>query len=773
MIKRKLINLLLVVLITVISGCGAWDNFTTYFNVYYNATDHFDKALEEVEKEKKKEKELFQFRQKPVTNLAKQSFDKVIEKCSNILQFSNESSFVDDALYMIGVAYYYKQNYSRALRKFRELEAIPESDLLLKNKLWIAKTELQLRNYDLGLEILEEVKIEVKEQEEEELVNETYLFQITLLSFRENYLRAIDICNEFLEYSDSDEEKAKVAFQLGILNYGLNKYEEAAKAFLNVKNYSPEYEVEFLSKKEYAAIQTELGNYDDALKSLEDMKFDDKFLVNIDVLELELGKLHQLRGEFNLAEDSFLEIDTVYAESEIIKEARYSYAMLLENDFRDYDSSMFYYQKANRSRGKTNNNSANNLFKDEKQEEITNNIKDRIKVLDNYFKLGDQIRRYERQLQYIDDPTIFVQDSIDYHFEKTRYDSLQSRSRRGRLSDTEKQELRELTQSTTGTTKAFTKIRPAFPTVSKDTVNIWLNQTRYDLGNAFIVDLNYPDSAFYYYDLVLNEDSVFAFTPNVELALASYYSLIGDQQAANDIYNSLYSQFQGSEIALQAGKRLGLISSDAEVATKDTTEVFYVEAENKYLLGNLETALHEFYALAERNPDSYFAPKALYTAGWIWEVDYKNFDSAAVVYDTLVARYATSEYAKKVKRKLIGYKRENTKIVDSLATNNEASKVAPAETKNQTEKVQENKPVAPKNDLKKRLNEERAIDELPEKVILDSLETETKNDALKQKSKKARRLELMREEKETKIPAPKPEQVDTAKTDSTKKTSLK
>ena len=119
MIKKHFNNSVLIVLIALVSGCGAWDNFTTYFNVYYNAKDNFNKALDEIEKEKKKEKELFQFKQKPVTNVAKQSLDNVIQKCSNILQFSKESSFVDDALFMIGVAYYYKQNYSRGLRKFR------------------------------------------------------------------------------------------------------------------------------------------------------------------------------------------------------------------------------------------------------------------------------------------------------------------------------------------------------------------------------------------------------------------------------------------------------------------------------------------------------------------------------------------------------------------------------------------------------------------------------------------------------------------------------
>lgn len=680
----------------------------------------------------------------------KKYLDNVIKKCSNILQFSKESSFVDDALYMIGVSYYYKQNYSRALRKFRELEAVPESDLALENKLWTAKTELQLRNYDTGLEILQEVKEMAREQEREELLNEAYMFEISLLSFRENYLRAIDVCNEFLEFSDSDEEKAKVAFQLGKLNYGLNKFDAAAVAFKNVMNYSPEFEVEFLSKKEYAVIQTELGNYDDALAALEEMKFDDKFIDNLDVLDLELGKLHRLRGEIELAEERFIEIDTVHTQSDIIKEARYNYAVLLENELQDYDSSLFFYDKALKSR--TNTKSTNRLIKDKKEEAITNNIRERIKVLNSYFALSKKVTKFENQLVYIDNPAAFVQDSIDYHFEKTRYDSLQSKSRREKLSQDEQLELTLLAPATNTGTRLFQREKPEFPTVSKDSVNLFLNEAKYELGNMFFVDLDYPDSSFYYYNQVLEEDSIFSFTPNVKFALASYYSSVGDEEAAEDLYNSVYSEYQGSEVALQAGKRLGLISEDKQITVKDTTEIFFVEAENEYLLGNLDIAIEEFYALAENSPDSYFAPKALFAAGWILEKDYKNYDSAAVVYDTLVSRYANSEYAKKVQRKLSGYKKEMNPVVDSLAVVGQTPGMnAGTNLEKAVDELQENA----------ELKNEVGAEELPDwPPIADSLKTIIEKDTLEKELNKSERIkEMPLKEKTTKT------QADTTKPD--------
>ena len=87
-----------------------------------------------------------------------QDLTKVIEKCSKILQYDRESSYFDDALFITGKAFYYQAEYARAQRKFLELAGVPETEYALENKLWLAKTYLQLRSFDEGLKLLEEVK---------------------------------------------------------------------------------------------------------------------------------------------------------------------------------------------------------------------------------------------------------------------------------------------------------------------------------------------------------------------------------------------------------------------------------------------------------------------------------------------------------------------------------------------------------------------------------------------------------------------------------------
>ncbi|MBI2417076.1 MAG: hypothetical protein HYV28_04110, partial [Ignavibacteriales bacterium] len=109
-------------------GCSVWEDFTTYFNLYYNTVDVFEQAEQQLNEQRK---DPFAKFDAPVPGSVLPLLDKVIEKCSRILQFNANSRYVDDALIMIGKAFYYQKNYLKALRKFQELIATKsESDLV-------------------------------------------------------------------------------------------------------------------------------------------------------------------------------------------------------------------------------------------------------------------------------------------------------------------------------------------------------------------------------------------------------------------------------------------------------------------------------------------------------------------------------------------------------------------------------------------------------------------------------------------------------------------
>ncbi len=146
--KTKIL-FLLIPLSLLLSGCGLWRDFTTYFNLYHNAKTLYYDAEEQILKERK---DVFFISEAAIPAGANQNLPKVIEKFSKLLQFHNKSSYVDDALFLIGKAFYYQKSYIKASRKFQELIATqPNSSLVIDATLWLGKSEMQMKKFDSGV----------------------------------------------------------------------------------------------------------------------------------------------------------------------------------------------------------------------------------------------------------------------------------------------------------------------------------------------------------------------------------------------------------------------------------------------------------------------------------------------------------------------------------------------------------------------------------------------------------------------------------------------
>ena len=187
----KSIIYLLPFLFIFFQSCSLWDNFTTYFNLYYNATDLFQQAEESIKEQKT---DLFSANEVALPSSANQLLGKVIEKCSDLLQFNSESAYVEDALMMLGKSFYYQKNYQKSLRKFIELEeTFPESGYFLESQLWIGKCQMRLKNYNDALTTLSIVRKQAVDEGESDLIRESYVeeivYKVTIEDYKRDYIR--------------------------------------------------------------------------------------------------------------------------------------------------------------------------------------------------------------------------------------------------------------------------------------------------------------------------------------------------------------------------------------------------------------------------------------------------------------------------------------------------------------------------------------------------------------------------------------------------------
>ncbi len=661
-LKRLSLSLLLIFLV----GCGIWTNFTTYFNLYFNATQLYEEAQLEIEK---LNKDPFLLNEPEATGGLKETLTNLQEKASRILQHESESAYFEDALFLSGYAFYYSGNYLKANRKFQELASQNDEDYNLKSRLWIAKCELQVRNFDDGVRILENVKDSALVKEDEDILEETYRVLIAYHIDRQEYSRAIDEGYKLIEVSDNDELRAQVAYKIGMLQLEQGNEEEAAKAFESVLDYSPNFEIEFQSKFELAKLKKDLGKIAESREMFEDLYNEGKYSEFWGDVYYQLGLIEYESENYDKAFSIFQDVDELYSNSLGAVQSKLMLGELMRTVYADYDSAKTYYDAV-----KSNN-------KDPEIKELANVYSQSI---NSYLNYKNDIKQTKRQITYLEEPTEFLRDSVAFqkYLATVKEDENQQqqnnfRNPRQKTNPNlpEPQDTTE-TSDSTETSKQdslFANIdmnldfdedyvvteKPVYPKVGVDSLESRIAKDYFELGNLFFTDLNRPDSAYHYYDLLLETYPSTKYKPRVLFALGAYYESFDDTIKSDSLYSIVYNDYKTYAIANEAAQKLG---KPPLITEADPAKAEYLVAEKQIENSNFNEAISTLKEITNQYSESIYVPKSLYTIGWIYENKINNPDSAYNYYSRIMDSYRNSEYANAVRRKVSLYQTELEKL---------------------------------------------------------------------------------------------------------------
>lgn len=670
--KKLFAAVSIIISLFAVSSCGVWADFTTYFNTYYNAKNLFDNTEALVLQNKK---DPFVFKEEKIQDAQSKDLTKVIEKCSKILQFDEESSYFDDALFITGKSFYYQQEYSKAQRKFIELTSIPESDYALENKLWLAKTYLQLRSFDEGLKLLDEVKTEALNAEDEEIFNRAAIAKIGFFVYRDEYASAVTEANSFLSSLDDEETAALVWYQLGKI-YLLQKDEgKALQAFESVLKYSASFEIEFESRIEHAKLLGELGKLDESEEALIELRDEGKFKNQMDRILIEIGNIYFDKHEDEKAIEVFREVDSTYKKNPTAGIASMKLGEIYETRILDYDSAYAYYNK-------TSNSSADRELKLKAGQKARN--------MSKYFQLQSLLDGYELQFEYLTNNDRYIRDSIDFDIaynqflEENRKKQEESEQtgqqnkpvqQRSQQQTQQQQQQAQQQQTFTPTDKNLDLVtlisqgkvtKPVRPKISVDSIKTQIAQSYYNIGGMFFSEFEVPDSARFYYEEILEKfPSEKPYMVQTIYALGTYYETTNQKEKADSLFKIIYEKYPNNKLYREAAKKLGLLTEEDKsllTETKDPAEKIYVKAEDFYYNKNYRAAIDSFKTIYLKYPRSNFTPKSIYYIGLIYEEQSKN-DSAAFFYKILTTKeYLQTPYGKAVSAKYNEYKAEMEKI---------------------------------------------------------------------------------------------------------------
>ena len=672
------------------------DNFATYFNSYYLASEDFDDALKiyRTSTVATYNKRLDSINITPfLSQDISDKFNKVILRASKIIQLHKNSKFLDDAVLLIGKTYYYLADYLKSERQLNEfLSNLQASPLYDEAILYLGMTKIKLGKTDEGVNILKNVLATATDRE----IRSEAAQQLGINEYsKKNYSEAINYFRSSIDVSKDNESKAIKQFILAKI-YSLTEPSRAAMEFQNVNNYTSDYDQTFYARLNNAKGLNFLRHYDESLKELNDLR--KKYRESPEykqLADLEIANTYFYEKKYHDAIYAYYDVILDYPSSVAAADAYYYLGKYYETDKNNYLSAAIYYKKAatENTSGDYNEEASKKAESFEKYYTLlaATNGTAKIDIPDTDLYL-EKYRKQKNEEKGIDtktnpnDPNTVPPKNKD-NGKGSGFSSKEFPEHRdtiiNNLPPNSENLFKTPNETNPGLTTDSNAVNPQFkPTenfpikfkddtlknvikfpdsliVKKDTITGINDSLKslgdkryaayYELAELFLYDLKRPDSAEYYLNNIIQH----FFDPDKNskalYALATLYQNDNQPERAHELFQKVITDYPNSVFANESRKSLGIKTQEVE---EETVKELYKNAEKSLLAGRSYEALNLLTELYKVYPGSTTGPKILYTKGWIYENNLVNRDSAIIMYRLLKHNYPASEYTAAINGKL-------------------------------------------------------------------------------------------------------------------------
>jgi len=311
-----------------------------YFNTFYNGRKAFNEA------ESARKASLSRGRQ--VIQSAR--YQIAVDKSLKVIENHPNSGYYDDALFILGVSYYYLKQYGKSERRLRELMAnYQDSKYYDDATLYLAKTKLLQEDESDATEIFEDIfrgNYNKSFKSEAALALGQYYFDLKEYDKAEPYLLAI---RDSLG-NDLDQRRA----QNFIADGQFNKFDFGAAlgSYLQLLGMDLDDKGKYRCLYQSAICSYRLQRIQDGMDYLNKLINDDIYYDSLSVLRLKLAEGYELDGELLLAEVIYQEVADESKNNLQVAEANYNLGLIYQFEYDELNAAKEYYDaaaKANRS----------------------------------------------------------------------------------------------------------------------------------------------------------------------------------------------------------------------------------------------------------------------------------------------------------------------------------------------------------------------------------------------------------------------------------------
>jgi TolA-binding protein len=572
--------------------------------------------------------------------------DSVVIKCTKILRFHPNSSYVPPALYLIAKAFNYKGKqtdyvYSRQkaaefIRTFPDHELSPDAHLLLAENLIALKENEEAKR---ALSRTVDVALPRKRYD---IVSKSLRYTADLAMQSGDLQGAIRPYLHAMMLVHDKEQNAQWQMEIATLNLITGHDADAAQAFRAVAKYDPDLFTEFMWKYGLGVAQRQLHQGAESKKQFQDLLDESSYTPWHGYVKIELATLLWVTGEQAEAADAYRTVDTSNNTMELGNRAAFEHGMRAMAA-GDYSTARSKFERVRRtfvpySKEAERYYSILTVGDNASREMIT------LEATVRKFNVGDTTAMNDT----IPQRTPLVLDASQSLFGTTLPPAPMPALMKPR--DT------SAVTITRDSLQAMTHARDSMAAVAErkagekrraqhDTTVNQLAVRYYDIGRMFFL-LGKPDSMVSYYRRIVALGPKGDIMPTTLYSYALYLKEQGKEQALVDTLMQLVvTRFPKCRFNNAARLHLGL----TEEERIDSAEAEYTSGERFWQIGNDSVAIARMRRVYILWPGSDYAPQALYATGFMYETIGSRYDSAKAYYQLLVQKYPNSEHAKRVK----------------------------------------------------------------------------------------------------------------------------
>ncbi|HMA76556.1 MAG TPA: tetratricopeptide repeat protein [Candidatus Krumholzibacteriaceae bacterium] len=320
--KKRLI-LIICMLVIFLSSC-------VYFNTLYNARRIYSDTEDKREQSKSS------------TGMEKE-YQRVVVKCSKILQNNPDSGWADDAVFLLGKALFRQGKYDESAKKFEEiLDNWPEEKYAPLSLFWLGKIYLNREEFNKALKYTDRF---IEKYPEHEI-----RFQVMVLAGKislklDRKKEALEFYSEVIREADRDEIVEKATAECADLYFSFEQWEDAARFYEKMLHKGISWEKRYQLSLSLAKCYTNLERCREAIDLYDELL--DEVTGKREKAPVLLGKAasYVCIDSMSLAKRFYEDIIGKYPKTLFSAEASYYMGMLFHQQADSLEKAKEYFSK--------------------------------------------------------------------------------------------------------------------------------------------------------------------------------------------------------------------------------------------------------------------------------------------------------------------------------------------------------------------------------------------------------------------------------------------